>query len=58
MNQILEEQYKKLGISKEVLAFGEKIEQELKERFAQIDAIAELNNKYGVSSKRRERSRV
>ena len=32
-----------LGISKEVYAFGEKIERELKQRFEEIDARAELN---------------
>ena len=36
MNQLLEEKYKELGISEKVYAFGEKIEQELKERFEKI----------------------
>ena len=35
--------YSTLGISKEVFAFGTKIEEELKERFAKIDDIAEYN---------------
>ena len=40
MNQkLIEEQYETLGISKEVYAFGEKIERELKERFEAIDEI-------------------
>ncbi|MCI5493025.1 MAG: methionine gamma-lyase family protein [Lachnospiraceae bacterium] len=44
MNQkLIEEQYETLGISKEVYAFGEKIERELKERFEAIDAMAEFN---------------
>lgn len=43
MKRQLEEQYKKLGISGEVLDFGEKIENELRERFAQMDVIAEWN---------------
>ena len=43
MNQFLEEQYKKLGISREVYEFGEKIEESLKERFAEIDSRAEYN---------------
>ena len=43
MNQFLEEQYQNLGISKEVYEFGEKIEESLKERFAEIDARAEYN---------------
>lgn len=43
MNPLLEEQYKRLGISREVLSFGTQIEEELKERFAKIDACAELN---------------
>lgn len=43
MNQFLEEQYKNLGISREVYEFGEKIEESLKERFVEIDARAEYN---------------
>ena len=43
MNQLLEEQYKNLGISREVYEFGEKIEESLKERFTEIDARAEYN---------------
>ena len=43
MNQFLEEQYKNLGISREVYEFGEKIEESLKERLAEIDARAEYN---------------
>lgn len=35
--------YKKLGISEAVLAFGTKVEEELKERFDQIDEVAEYN---------------
>ncbi len=35
--------YEKLGISKAVLEFGEKIEGTLKERFNEIDRVAELN---------------
>ena len=38
MNKFLEEQYRNLGISKEVYEFGEKIEESLKERVAEIDA--------------------
>ena len=43
MNQYLLEQYKQLGLSDKVIAFGEKIEAALKPRFEQIDAIAEFN---------------
>ena len=35
--------YKELGISEEVLAFGEKIEATLTERFKEIDSVAEYN---------------
>ncbi len=35
--------YKDLGISPEVYAFGEKILESLKERFAEIDNVAEVN---------------
>ena len=43
MNQYLLEQYKNLGLSEKVIEFGEKIEVELKERFEEIDKIAEFN---------------
>lgn len=43
MNQLMEEQYQTLGISKEVYEFGEKVEQSLKERFEEIDRRAEYN---------------
>ena len=43
MNQFLVEQYKKLGLSEEVISFGEKIEAKLKSRFEEIDAVAEMN---------------
>ena len=43
MNQYLANQYKQLGLSEEVIAFGAKIEEELKPRFEKIDAIAEMN---------------
>lgn len=36
--------YQALGISEQVLAFGTEIEKELKERFAQIDEVAEYNH--------------
>ena len=35
--------YQALVISEQVLAFGTEIEKELKERFAQIDEVAEYN---------------
>ena len=43
MNHYLLEQYQNLGLSKEVIEFGAKIEEGLKERFEKIDAIAEMN---------------
>ena len=43
MNHLFQEKCMELGISKEVYAFGEKIERELKQRFEEIDARAELN---------------
>ena len=52
MNQFLEEQYKNLGISREVYEFGEKIEESLKERFAEIDARAEYNHRLPVEPTR------
>ncbi|MFR5584662.1 MAG: hypothetical protein ACLTLQ_13390 [[Clostridium] scindens] len=35
--------YRQIGIRQNVLAFGGQIEKELKERFEQIDQIAEYN---------------
>lgn len=43
MEQLMIEQYENLGISKEVYEYGKKIEDSLKERFEQIDRIAEYN---------------
>ncbi len=50
MNLYLEEQYKKLGISKEVLLFGEKTAETLKTRFEEIDACAEFNQLKVISA--------
>ncbi len=41
--QAIEKMYKILGISDTVYTFGAKIEEELKERFEKIDAVAEFN---------------
>ena len=35
--EIIEQKYEEMGISKEVYRFGKKIEDELKDRFAAID---------------------
>ena len=42
-NLALEGMYRELGIGEEVLRFGAGIEEELRERFAGIDAVAEYN---------------
>jgi len=55
MSQLLENKYKELGISKKVYDFGEKIEQDLKERFAQIDANAELNQMKVIAAMQKNR---
>lgn len=39
----MEEQYENLGISREVYQFGQRIEEDLTERFAEIDRLAEFN---------------
>ncbi len=41
--QMIEQQYEELGIDKKVYGFGAKIEADLKERFEDIDRIAEYN---------------
>lgn len=43
MSETMEKQYEALGISKEVYAFGRKVEEALKERFEEIDRTAEYN---------------
>ena len=40
---MLEQQYEKMGISREVFRQGEEILEGLKSRFAQIDQVAEFN---------------
>ena len=50
MNTLLEETYEKLGISREVYEFGKKIEEELKPRFEEIDAKAEINQMKVISA--------
>ncbi len=55
MNPLLEEQYKRLGISKEVLDFGAAVEESLKERFAGIDACAEYNQMKVVAAMQKNR---
>lgn len=47
--------YKELGISDEVYSFGEKIIEELKERFAKIDKIAEYNQCKVLSAMKKNR---
>lgn len=42
-SQMIEKEYERLGICKEVYQFGAKIEAELKERFVKIDETAEYN---------------
>ncbi|MBR3516588.1 MAG: methionine gamma-lyase family protein [Lachnospiraceae bacterium] len=39
----LNEQYKKMGLDEQTIAYGNEVRESLKERFAQIDAMAELN---------------
>ena len=43
MNTIMDKIYQNLGISKAVLDVGNRIEQELKPRFANFDKVAEYN---------------
>ena len=43
MNHLTEQQYEKLGISREVYRFGEQVEASLKERFDAFDRVAEFN---------------
>ncbi len=55
MNHRIMEQYKKLGISPEVYAVGEKTEEKLKERFAAIDETAEFNQLKVIAAMQKNR---
>ena len=55
MNTLLEETYEKLGISREVYEFGQKIEEELKARFEEIDTRAEMNQMKVISAMQKNR---
>ena len=50
MNETLRAMYRKLNISNEVLDFCSEIEQKLKNRFEEIDAIAEYNQMKVISA--------
>ena len=51
----MERMYKELGISKEVYKYGEKIIESLKERFKEIDDIAEYNQLKVISAMQKNR---
>ena len=51
----MERMYKELGISKEVYEYGEKIIESLKERFKEIDDIAEYNQLKVISAMQKNR---
>ena len=55
MNNILREQYKQLNLSEKVLNFCEAIEDSLKDRFSQIDTIAEINQMKVLSAMQKNR---
>lgn len=55
MKHLLLEQYKKLGISREVYAIGEQTEQKLKDRFEKIDAVAEANQLKVIAAMQKNR---
>ena len=53
--QILEQYYESMGISRPVFRFCSQIEERLKERFAQIDAITECNQMKVLGAMRKNR---
>lgn len=55
MNTKYENMYEQLGISPKVLAFGEACLEELKERFAQIDRVAEYNQSKVIAAMQKNR---
>ena len=54
-DEMIEKKYEEMGISKEVYRFGKKIEDELKERFAAIDATAEYNQMKVIDAMQKNR---
>lgn len=54
-NLKLTEQYEKLGICREVYAFGKKIEESLSDRFEAFDQVAEFNQMKVISAMQRHR---
>ena len=55
MNQILKEQYQKLQLSEAVIQYCEAIEENLKERFREIDEVAEYNQMKVLSAMQKNR---
>lgn len=55
MSSMIEEQYKKMGISSQVYAAGCRTEKKLKERFAKIDEMAELNQLKVITAMQKNR---
>ena len=53
----IDNMYQRLGISKEVLAYGEAVEESLKERFLEIDANAEYNQMKVILAMQKNRVR-
>lgn len=51
----MQEMYQKLGISQEVVAFGEKVLETLKDRFKKIDETAEYNQLKVISAMQKNR---
>lgn len=55
MSSMIEEQYKKMGISPQVYTAGCRTEKKLKERFAEIDEMAELNQLKVITAMQKNR---
>lgn len=55
MSALTEEMYLKMGISREVYVFGERIWNSLSERFAQIDALSEYNQMKVIAAMQKNR---
>lgn len=55
MSNMIEEQYKKMGISPQVYTAGCRTEKKLKERFAEIDEMAELNQLKVITAMQKNR---
>ncbi|MDD2979214.1 MAG: methionine gamma-lyase family protein [Hespellia sp.] len=57
LKAVTKEMYRELGISKEVITFGHRIEEKLRERFEEIDEVAQYNQLKVIQAMQKNRVR-